>query len=89
MRAQCPNGRTVSPDIVFTNRRLWSTDSFLVIDYIDYDDLKQAIKAYTTGTNGQPVFIPGKGGEAKAHKEFEDRLYGQLLQQHARVVRSF
>lgn len=86
MKAQYPNGRIVSPDTVSADEKPWSTDSFLNIDYVDYDDLKQAIKAYTTGANGHPVFIPGQGGKVKALKEFEDELYGELLQQHARVV---
>ncbi len=89
MKAQYHNGRTVSPDSVYTKGRPWSTDNFLNSENVDYDDIKQAIKAYTTGANGQPVFIPGQGGEAKAHKEFEGGLYGQLLQQHARVVSRF
>ena len=56
-------------------------------DNIDYDDLKHMIKDNTTSTHNQPRFIPGQGNEAKASKEFEDELYGQLLEQHERVGR--
>lgn len=52
---------------------------------VDYDNLKWAIKARTTSTQGQPVFIPGRGGEAKALKDFEEALYRQLLEEHTRV----
>jgi len=85
VKCQYPNGRTVSLDSVYIRGRPWSTDSFLNTENVDYDELKQAIKVHTTGVNGQPVFIPGQGGE----KEFEDGLYRQLLQQHARVVSQF
>ena len=53
-------------------------------DNIDYDDLKRMVKDNTTSTHNQPKFIPGQGNEAK---EFEDELYGQLLEQHERVGR--
>ena len=56
-------------------------------DNIDYDDLKRMVKDNTTSTHNQPRFIPGQGNEAKALKEFEDELYGQLLEQHERVGR--
>ncbi|KAL8797345.1 MAG: hypothetical protein Q9195_000499 [Heterodermia aff. obscurata] len=54
---------------------------------IDYDDLKRMVKDNTTSSHNQPKFIPGQGNEAKASKEFEDELYGQLLEQHERVGR--
>lgn len=54
-------------------------------DNIDYDDLKQMVKDHTVSAPSHPLFIPGQGGEAKAIKDFEDEMYGQLLQQHDRV----
>lgn len=59
----------------------------LVLENIDYDDLKRIIKDRTTSTQNQPRFIPGQGNEAKALKDFEKELYDQLLEQHERVSR--
>ena len=54
-------------------------------DNLDYDDLKQMVKDHTASAPNHPLFIPGQGSEARATKDIEDEMYGQLLQQHDRV----
>lgn len=57
----------------------WSTHN------VDYNDLKDLIKRRTTKNNGEAQPIPGTQNEASALQRFEDELYTQLKDQHARV----
>ncbi|EGS20099.1 uncharacterized protein CTHT_0046040 [Thermochaetoides thermophila DSM 1495] len=54
---------------------------------IDYNALKQHIKAHTTRDPAvaTPVPIPGGGGRDSALIKFENDLYAELCQQHDRV----
>ena len=54
-------------------------------DNIDYNDLKELIKRRTSRANGEAQPIPGNHSETRALQDFEDELYTQLKDQHARV----
>ena len=55
----------------------------IVLDNVDYDDIKRMIKKHTTPGSGYAVSIPGQGN--KTEKSFEDVLYHVLLEQHQRI----
>ena len=55
------------------------------LDNIDYNDLKHEIKRRTTRGSGQAQAIPGSDNEANALRKFEDEIYAELQDQHARV----
>ena len=57
------------------------------LDNVDYNDLKDLIKRRTTRSkgNGEAQLIPGACNEARASQNFEEELYIQLKDQHARV----
>lgn len=50
---------------------------------VDYDEIKHLIKEYTTPGSGKALAIPGQ--EDIAGQDFEDLLYDELVEQHARV----
>lgn len=54
-------------------------------DNIDYDDLKRAIKEYTTSSESKSISIPGKNSKSKAPQEFEDAMYARMVQEDDRV----
>ncbi|KAI9835528.1 MAG: hypothetical protein M1819_001979 [Sarea resinae] len=53
---------------------------------VDYDEIKQLIKARTTKDHAQAIVIPGSShGDDKALQEFENDLYAELCEQHQRI----
>ena len=52
-------------------------------DNVDYNELKNLIKVYTTEDQGQAIAIPGHVDAALA--KFEDQFFTELSNQHDRV----
>lgn len=59
------------------------TSSLILLDNIDYDDIKHLIKEHTTPGSGKAVAIPGQGNQNDS--EFEDHLFAVLAQEHRRI----
>ncbi|OCL14007.1 hypothetical protein AOQ84DRAFT_281997, partial [Glonium stellatum] len=63
--------------------RLAANPDLFSTDNVDYDEIKYLIKEHTTPGSGKAVAIPGH--EEIAGQDFEDLLYDELVEQHARV----
>lgn len=55
----------------------------MLVDNIDYNDIKQLIKLHTTTNDARPKLIPGK--QDTEHQSFEDELEKELSSQHQRI----
>jgi len=56
----------------------------VLLDNLEYDEIKHQIKSNTTPGPGKAVSVPGQGDATKS--KFESELYDVFCDQHGRIL---